>query len=75
VATESWRIEIDRTVCVGSALCVSQVPKVFTIADDLRAETLIEVVEADEHVRDVAIMCPMSAIMLYSVETGEEVEL
>lgn len=61
----TYRIEIDRSSCIGYAGCVKEAPEVFWIEDDVavtRGET------DDERVLEAAELCPVSAITVIRVE-------
>jgi ferredoxin len=67
------RIEVDRELCYGFGDCVDSVPGVF----ELDAENKATVVDPDASDRDDLMMaaqdCPVDAITLVDVETGEQV--
>ena len=56
-----YRVEIDRTLCIGYGLCAQTAPRSLRLDADGIAETVAEVVD-DEDVVEAALVCPMSAI-------------
>jgi ferredoxin len=59
----TWRIEIDRTACVGSGMCTAIAPGRFVLVGD-RAQAVDTAVEPDDAVLDAAESCPMEAIVV-----------
>ena len=66
------RISVDHNVCVGNAMCTNIAPKVFALDHNLQSEpvhpdgdTLAQILKAAEN-------CPVSAITVLDVETGEK---
>jgi ferredoxin len=67
----TYRIEIDRSLCSGFGSCVKEVPGVFALDDDGLATLLVSESD-DDAVLDAAGSCPMGAIAVYEIETGEQ---
>ena len=67
----SYRIEIDRSLCSGFGSCVADAPGVFT-QDETGTATLLVAETDDDAVLDAAGSCPMGAIAVYEIATGEE---
>jgi ferredoxin len=57
----SWRVEVDRGVCIGSGVCAGSAPEYFRLEDN-RSWPVREEVEPDEMVLAVAESCPTEAI-------------
>jgi ferredoxin len=69
-----WRISVNPT-CIGSGSCVGIAPARFQIDDgDNRAHPVDPQVEPDDIVLDAVFACPMEAISVVDVETGEPVD-
>jgi ferredoxin len=67
---EQWRIDVDRELCAGTGLCVGTAAGRLRL-DAGRARPVREVVEPDQAVVDAAETCPMEAITVRSLTTGE----
>jgi ferredoxin len=67
---ERWRIEVDRSICAGTGLCVGTAPGRLRLEGG-RARPVEEVVEPDQTLTDAAETCPMEAITVRSLTTGE----
>jgi ferredoxin len=70
VSETSWKIEVDRNTCIGSAVCAGTSPSRFTIVGD-RAQPVDAEVEPDEDVLAAAESCPMEAIRVVEQATGK----
>ncbi|HEY3259801.1 MAG TPA: ferredoxin [Pseudonocardiaceae bacterium] len=66
-----YRIEVDQSVCQGSGLCAGIAPGHFKIGDDYKSRPLLQIVDADDDVRDAAECCPLEAISLTDPKTGQ----
>lgn len=67
-----FRIEIDLLACVGFAECAKAAPAVFRLDEAANQSTVVEASGADDDtVLAAAEACPVSAITLYDVTTGE----
>jgi ferredoxin len=69
VADTRWRITVDRSTCIGSAVCVGTVPNRFKLVDD-KSSPVDDVIEPDDEVVGAAESCPMEAILVVDAETG-----
>jgi len=61
---EVWRVEADRTACMGTGACAFVAPDVFAVDDTGRVVVIGEVREGDERVRTAVLDCPMEALKL-----------
>ena len=67
----TYKIVIDRSLCSGFGTCAEMAPDVFDVgADGIAAARMGET--SDEGVLDAAASCPMGAIAVYHVATGEQ---
>ncbi|MFI6998698.1 ferredoxin [Nocardia sp. NPDC050175] len=70
MAQQQWRIEVDRSTCLGSGMCTGLAPDHFTLVDG-RSSPITEVVPPDDLLIDAAESCPIEAILVRSAESGE----
>lgn len=68
--SEPWRLDVDRGTCIGSGVCVGNAPNFFRFVDD-KSQPVAERVERDEAVIDAAESCPVEAITVTDVESGD----
>jgi ferredoxin len=66
------RVEVDRSLCIGSGLCVDAAPKVFQLDETNTATVLDPEAATEEEVRKAAEVCPTCAILLYDA-AGKQV--
>ena len=67
----TYKIVIDRSLCSGFGTCAELAPNVFRVAGDGIAEARVG--ESDDpSVLDAAGQCPMGAIAIYDLATGEQ---
>lgn len=71
--TVRYQIQVDRDVCQGSGMCVGMAPEHFELADGYRSRPLVQTVDADDTLLDVAECCPTEAIKIIDADTGEVV--
>lgn len=69
-ANARWRITVDQQVCMGTAACAGAVPNRFRIVNN-KSEPVDAHIEPDEDVLAAADSCPMEAIRIVEVATGE----
>ncbi|MFJ3712986.1 ferredoxin [Streptomyces sp. NBC_01387] len=65
----TWRIEVDRHVCIGSGICAGTAPGLFRLEGE-RSQALREEISPQEVALDAADSCPALAI---TVTEGPEV--
>jgi ferredoxin len=68
-----WRVHVNSD-CIGSGSCIGIAPKRFDLGDDNRSHPIDEEIEPDDAVLDAVASCPMEAITVVDVATGEPVE-
>ena len=67
----TYKIVIDRSLCSGFGTCADLAPNVFQVAGDGIAEARVG--ESDDpSVVEAAAQCPMGAIAVYDLATGEQ---
>jgi ferredoxin len=67
----TYKIVIDRSLCSGFGTCAELAPNVFQVAGDGIAEARVG--ESDDpSVLEAAAQCPMGAIAIYDLATGEQ---
>ncbi|MFJ8078521.1 ferredoxin [Streptomyces sp. NPDC096176] len=70
---DRWHIEVDRSVCIGSGMCVGQAPTVFELDSARQSHARAEVAAAGEQLLAAAENCPVEAITLTLADSGEPV--
>jgi ferredoxin len=70
---DRWHVEVDRAVCIGSGLCVSSAPGGFRLDSARQSHPVEADADASEAVLAAAEGCPVEAITLTLVESGEAV--
>lgn len=71
--SDKWRVEIDRSVCIGSGMCIGCAPDDFTLDAGRKSYPVREVADSSEAIMDAAESCPVEAITVVDAETGETV--
>ncbi|GAA2633145.1 hypothetical protein GCM10010399_76980 [Dactylosporangium fulvum] len=70
-----WRITVDHT-CIGTGSCVGIAPSRFELDDAAGcSHPVTPDVEPDEAILDAVASCPMEAISVVDLTTGEPVEV
>jgi ferredoxin len=67
----TYKIVIDRSLCSGFGTCAEMAPDVFEVAGDGVAEARVGTSD-DPAVLDAAASCPMGAIAVYDLASGEQ---
>ncbi|MET9951604.1 ferredoxin [Streptomyces sp. NPDC006339] len=70
---DRWHVEVDRGVCIGSGMCVHHAPDAFRLDPARQSHPRAPRADADERVLAAAEGCPVEAISLTLVESGEPV--
>ncbi|MFG2400659.1 ferredoxin [Streptomyces lydicus] len=70
---DRWRVEVDRSVCIGSGLCVGAAPDGFRLDTARQSHPVAPEAEATESVLAAAEGCPVEAITLTAADNGEAV--
>jgi ferredoxin len=67
----TYKIVIDRSLCSGFGTCADMAPDVFQVAGDGIAEARVGTSD-DPAVLEAAAGCPMGAIAVFDLATGEQ---
>jgi ferredoxin len=67
-----YRIEIDRSLCSAFGSCADLAPNLIELGPDNVARVRVGTTQ-DEAALDAAGSCPMGAIAVFDVATGEQV--
>jgi ferredoxin len=67
----TYRIVIDRSLCSGFGTCAELAPDLFEVGPDGVAATRVGTTD-DPAVLDAAASCPMGAISIFDLASGEQ---
>jgi ferredoxin len=70
---DRWRVEVDRTVCIGSGMCAALAPEGFALDAARQSHPRREESDASEQVLGAAEGCPVEAISITLAGSGEAV--
>jgi ferredoxin len=70
---DRWRIEVDRSVCIGSGMCVGHAPDAFDLDSARQSHARATTADAGEKLLAAAENCPVEAITLTLADSGETV--
>ncbi|MFI1361905.1 ferredoxin [Streptomyces griseochromogenes] len=70
---DRWHVEVDRSVCIGSAQCVHHAPDGFRLDSARQSHPADPDTDASEHILEAAESCPVEAIVITLVGSGEPV--
>ncbi len=70
---ERWRVRVDRSLCIGSGMCVSHAPGAFTLDSARRSHPAEPERDASEPVLAAAEGCPVEAITIMLAGSGKAV--
>ncbi|MGV9880064.1 ferredoxin [Streptomyces sp. NPDC003006] len=70
---DRWHVEVDRSVCIGSGMCVLTAPGGFTLDTARQSHPTVPEGDADEQVLEAAEGCPVEAITITLADSGEVV--
>jgi ferredoxin len=68
---DRWRVEVDRSVCIGSAMCVHHAPEGFALDPARQSHPVAPETDANEKVLTAAEGCPVEAITITLLGSGE----
>ena len=67
----TYKIVIDRSLCSGFGTCAEMAPHIFEVAGDGIASARVGESD-DQAVLEAAAGCPMGAIAVYDLASGEQ---
>ncbi|WP_328678421.1 ferredoxin [Streptomyces sp. NBC_00322] len=70
---DRWHVEVDRSVCIGSGMCVGHAPDGFWLDSGRQSHPRAEDADANERILAAAENCPVEAIAITLLESGEPV--
>ncbi|MER5462085.1 MULTISPECIES: ferredoxin [unclassified Streptomyces] len=70
---DRWHVEVDRSVCIGSGMCVSHAPDGFALDSARQSHPRDADTDAHEMILAAAENCPVEAIAITLLESGEPV--
>ncbi|MER7520770.1 ferredoxin [Streptomyces sp. NPDC126499] len=70
---DRWHVEVDRSVCIGSGMCVVHAPDGFRLDTARQSRPREPEADANERVLAAAEGCPVEAIAITLVDGGEPV--
>ncbi|MFF3287284.1 ferredoxin [Streptomyces sp. NPDC003023] len=70
---DRWYIEVDRSLCIGSGMCVGHAPDGFDLDSARQSHARTDTADANEKLLAAAENCPVEAITLTLADGGEAV--
>ncbi|WP_055489793.1 ferredoxin [Streptomyces sp. TP-A0356] len=70
---DRWHIEVDRSVCIGSAQCVHRAAGAFRLDAARQSRPVEPDADAGERILEAAENCPVEAIVITLMASGEPV--
>ncbi|MYW05143.1 ferredoxin [Streptomyces sp. SID3343] len=70
---DRWRVEVDRSVCIGSGMCIGSAPADFKLDAGRQSHPRAEEMDASDEILEAAESCPVEAISIIEVATGKTV--
>ncbi|WP_192918110.1 ferredoxin [Streptomyces spectabilis] len=70
---DRWHVEVDRSVCIGSGMCVSLAPDGFALDSARQSHPRRAETDAAEQILEAAEGCPVEAITITLLGSGEVV--
>jgi len=68
-----WTVRVS-DACIGSGSCLGVAPRHFVLGADRRSHPTAEQIEPDDAVLDAVESCPVEAIIVSDLETGEIID-
>ncbi|MFF4355455.1 ferredoxin [Streptomyces sp. NPDC001604] len=72
-AGDRWHVEVDRSLCIGSAQCVHRATGAFRLDSAMQSHPVEPETDANERVLEAAENCPVEAIVITLLGSGEPV--
>lgn len=70
---DRWQVEVDRSVCIGSGMCLIHAPGGFRLDTARQSHPADPESDANEKILAAAEGCPVEAITLTLLSSGEVV--
>ncbi|WP_435970386.1 ferredoxin [Streptomyces sp. Qhu_M48] len=70
---DRWHVEVDRSVCIGSGMCVNHAPDGFRLDTARQSHPREPEADAGEALLAAAEGCPVEAILITLADGGEPV--
>ncbi|WP_407553400.1 ferredoxin [Streptomyces sp. Pv4-95] len=70
---DRWRVEVDRSVCIGSGMCVGAAPDGFRLDSARQSHPVAPEGDPAESVLAAAEGCPVEAILITVADSGQPV--
>ncbi|MEU6085724.1 ferredoxin [Streptomyces sp. NPDC047085] len=70
---DRWHVEVDRSVCIGSAQCRHHAPDGFRLDSARQSHPVDPDTDASEQILEAAESCPVEAIVITLTGSGEPV--
>ncbi|MEU9188119.1 ferredoxin [Streptomyces sp. NPDC048484] len=70
---DRWQVEVDRSLCIGSAQCTHLAPTAFSLDSAMQSHPTDPETDANEKILEAAEGCPVEAIMINLLGSGETV--
>ncbi|GAB2841475.1 hypothetical protein GCM10027074_04830 [Streptomyces deserti] len=70
---DRWHVDVDRSLCIGSAQCLHHAPGAFRLDSGRQSRPAEPETDADERVLTAAEHCPVEAIVITLLGSGEAV--
>jgi ferredoxin len=70
---DRWHIEVDRSVCIGSAQCAHRAADAFRLDSARQSHPVEPDADAAEQILEAAENCPVEAITITLVGSAEPV--
>ncbi len=70
---DRWHVEVDRSLCIGAAMCVNHAPDGFRLDPGRQSHPVEPETDANEKVLAAAEGCPVEAITITLIGSGEPV--
>ncbi|MFC9248693.1 ferredoxin [Streptomyces sp. NPDC057136] len=70
---DRWQVEVDRSVCIGSGMCLNHAPEGFRLDSARQSHPADPESDANEKILAAAEGCPVEAITLTLLASGEVV--
>ncbi|WP_151484262.1 ferredoxin [Streptomyces albicerus] len=70
---DRWHVEVDRSLCIGSAQCTHHAPTAFHLDSAMQSHPTDPETDANEKILAAAESCPVEAIAITLLGSGEAV--